>query len=221
MARFPDTQWSLIRRSAESPSVRHSAFSQLVQAYRPAIVAFFRARLPSADADDAVQSFLAASFEYEWWNRADAGIGSFRGFLLMLMHRHLGHVRAGHAPHLALDEVAEPSDPAPSPERAFDTRFALLLTRRALDALRTQYRERGRDGLFDQLLPLVGDPPDHGALKQAAEAMNVNPNTLTVELKRLRMRLRAALSEELRQLCVDQAAFEADRAALHAVLGAL
>jgi len=220
MARFPDTQWSLIRRSAESPSARHSAFSQLVQEYRPAIVAFFRARLPEADADDAVQSFLAASFEHAWWTRADAGIGSFRGFFLMLMHRHLGHVRTGRSPHLALDEVMEPSDPAPAFDRVFDARFALQLTRRALDALRSQYRERGRDGLFDQLLPLLGDPPDHGGLKQAAEAINVNPNTLTVELKRLRTRLRAALSEELRQLCVDQAAFEADWAALHAVLGA-
>jgi hypothetical protein len=39
-----------------------------------------------ADAEDAAQSFLAASFEHRWWAWADAVAGSFRGFLLMMLH---------------------------------------------------------------------------------------------------------------------------------------
>ncbi len=218
MARFPDTQWSLIRRSGDDGSVRHAAFSQLVRDYRPAIVAYCAARLPLADAEDATQSFLAASFEHRWWARADAASGSFRGFLLLLLRRHLGHLRSARDT-LELDTHAEPVDPAPDAERQFDARFAMLLTRRALDLLRARYREREREALFEQLVALLHSHPEHGELQSIAATMGLRANTLTVELARLRKRLREALQDELRQLCADEAAFEVEWQALQAVLG--
>lgn len=218
MARFPDTQWSLIRRSGETPSLRHAAFADLARDYRPAILAFFRARLDAADAEDATQSFLAASFEHGWWARAKAEAGSFRGFLLMLLRRHLGHVRAGRRSMEPLGETNEPADPAPDAERQFDARFVLVLTSAALKTLRRQYRERGRETLFVELVKLMTSPPEHGQMQHIAESLGLPPNTLTVEIKRLRVRLQEQMRAELQQLCADRAAFDNEWAALQAVI---
>jgi len=220
VARFPSTQWSLIRRSGDSASARHAAFGELATAYRSAIVAYFRARIGAQEAEDATQSFLASSFEHGWWARADADAGSFRGFLLMLMRRHLGRLvnpdpsRA--TAEAGIDAIA---DQAPSAARQFDTRFALVLTAQALEALRARYRERGREGLCEQLIPLLGSPPAHGQLREIAASLGMPPNTLTTELKRLRLRLREHLRDQLRDLCLDDAAFESEWTALQQVLG--
>lgn len=219
MAQFPDTQWSLIRRSGDSPSARHVAFGELVRRYRSAIRAYFGARLSAEDADDATQSFLSASYEHAWWARADAEAGSFRSFLLMLLRRHLGHLReVRRLDQVDLEAAGELADVAPDSQRQFDTRFVLVLTARAVDALRLQYRERGREALFEQLVQLLSAPPEHGELKQIAESLQLPANTLTVELKRLRTRLRDQLAEELRGLCADPQAFAEDWSALRDLL---
>ncbi len=219
MPHFPDTQWSLIRRSGETPSLRQAAFAELARDYRPAILAFFRARIGADDAQDATQSFLAVSFEHRWWARARADAGSFRGFLLMLLRRHLGHLRQAQRIHESLDDSDEPLDPAPDAERQFDTRFALVLTQRALECLRERYVLRGRGKLFENLSGLLAASPEYGQLQTVAESLGLAPNTLTVELRRLRARLRTQVREELRQLCANDAAFEAELAALQSVLG--
>lgn len=219
MGQFPDTQWTLIRRSGETPSARHAAFSELARDYRPAILAFFRSRLSLADADDAAQSFLAASFEHRWWARADAEIGSFRGFLLTMLHRHLSHLRAARRPTEGMHAIDALPDPTADAERQFDARFALLLTRQSLDILRMRYRARDRAALFDQLVHLLAQPPDHGQLQHCAEALGLPANTLTVELKRLRARLQTVMREQLRQLCANESTLEVEWAALQAVLG--
>lgn len=219
MAAFPDTQWSLLRRSGQSPSARVAAFSRLARDYRPAILAFFRARLPASDADDAAQGFLALSFEHQWWARAEAANGSFRSFLLMLLHRHAARVRNLQGRQTAPLDVADGlEDPAPGADRQFDTRFALLLTQRALEHLRQGYTERGRGALFESLTRLLVVPAAHGELVTAAASLGLAPNTLSVELKRLRARLHEALRAELRELCADEVAFDAEWASLKAVL---
>src|SRR5579863_2732404 len=128
MAQFPNTRWSLVRRSGLSSDGR-LAFDELARLYRPAIVAFFRGRLGVDAAEDAAQSFLAASFERTWWLRADAGLGSFRGFLLLLLRRHLGHLRAG-ITHADGDggDANDVVDETPGADQQFDRRFALVLT---------------------------------------------------------------------------------------------
>lgn len=98
MAEFPSTQWSLIRGSALSQAERRAAFGTLAQAYRPAMRAFLRARLPAEEAEDALQAFLAQSFEHAWFARADPAFGSFRGFLLLMLRRHVGHWRERRRP---------------------------------------------------------------------------------------------------------------------------
>ena len=219
MVQFPSTQWSLIARSGETPSARHAAFSELARAYRSAILKFFSAQLGPHDAEDATQTFLVASYEHAWWSRADATVGTFRGFLLMLLRRHLGRVREdgqGVSDNAAAEAIV---DHAPAAERQFDTRFAVVLTSRAIDSLRARYRERGRGQLLEQMLPLLSSRPEHGQLQIIAETLQMPANGLTVELKRLRRRLREQLRDELRDLCIDGASFELEWLALQDVLG--
>jgi len=218
MPQFPSTRWSLIRRSGLSSDGR-AAFGELTRLYRPAIVAFFRARLGADAAEDAAQSFLAASFEQAWWPRADAGMGSFRNFLLLLLRRHAGHARDAAA--LPLDADSDGSDVADETadaERRFDSRFALLLTTQAIQAQRARYRERERGALFERLLPLLAAPPEHGDLKRVAAELDLPPNTLSVEVARLRKRLREEMRVQLQSLCADAATFDAEWAALQRVL---
>ncbi len=218
MPHFPSTQWSLIRASGTTPSGR-DAFTELVRAYRAPILAFFRARLPADAAEDACQSFLAASFEHAWWSRADAQLGSFRNFLLVLLRRHLGKLRAARTPEsdAAIDTDAI-ADGAPEADRQFDLRFALALTARAVEAQRHHYRERGRDPLFEALLPLLSSPPEHGELKDIATSLGLPANTLTVELGRLRKRLREQMRAMVADLCADEASFAVEWAAVQAIL---
>lgn len=221
MADFPSTHWSLIRLSGDSPSARRAAFGALARDYRAAIHAYFRARLGAGAAEDATQSFLADSFEHAWWARADAEIGSFRSFLLMLMRRRVSHLRDARqldcAPLVDADSIA---DEAGNAESRFDSQFALVLTSRALDSLRGVYEARGRHALFDAILPLIGDAPDHGGIALAAAQLGMPPNTLSVEIGRLRARLRQRVYAELRELCADDATFLADRAAIQDATGA-
>ena len=219
MAQFPSTRWSLIRRSGRSSDGR-LAFGELARLYRPAIVAFFRARLGADAAEDAAQSFLAASYEQVWWPRADADLGTFRSFLLMLLRRHAGHVRdAAALPHADARDAAEVVDDAPGAERQFDSRFALVLTANAVAVQRERYRQRDREALFEQLMPLLSSPPAHGELKTIAATLQMPANALTVELQRLRKRLREEMRAQLEGLCVDAAAFELEWSALQRVLG--
>jgi len=220
MAQFPSTQWSLIRRSGESPSARRLAFGELALAYRGAIRAFFGARLRAEDAEDATQSFLSESFEHAWWARADSESGSFRGFLLLLLRRHSQHLAKTRLDLVdAPEAMAAIADPGPAADQQFDTRFALLLSARAIERLRQRYRQRDRGALFEQLLPLLANPPEHGRLKQIAETLGVPANTLTIECTRLRSRLREGLRAELLELCADTTAFDHEWSALQQVLG--
>lgn len=219
LQQFPDTQWSLIRRSGETPSVRDAAFSELVRRYRGAVLAWFRAQMDSADAEDATQGFLVASFERDWWARADPSQGSFRTFLMVLMRRHLWRLQHGNATDAVMvDALDELADASPDAARQFDARFVLDLTARAIEDLRTQYAQRGREVLFEALLQWSAGAQDHGALKALAERLGIPANTLTIEMRRWRQRLRDQVRSELRALCADEGAFAADWAAIGLVL---
>ncbi|MEZ5523335.1 MAG: hypothetical protein R3F08_17940 [Dokdonella sp.] len=208
----------MIRQSG-TPSTRHPAFAALAARYRAAILSFYRQRLPGNDAEDATQSFLADSFEHAWWARARPELGSFRGFLLLLLRRDLAR-RMGerNGPMTTQDLPDTLADLAPDAAQAFDARYVLILTQSALDRLRMEYAGRGRAHDFDRMLELLHSRPTQGGIAQAAADLDVNPNTLTVNLKRLRQRLQESLRHALRELCADEASFDREWRELQSIL---
>lgn len=219
MSVFPTTRWSLIHASRRSPQDAAAAWSALVRDYRPAIVAYFRRSALAHEAEDLTQEFLLSSMQDDWWSRADADIGSFRRFLLALLKRFL--LNRWSSAQQRCEVTAETVDLGghdDSPEAQFDLHFALCLARTALDALRARYARDGRAELFAQLEPWIAEVPAPGEIAALATRLDVAPNTLAVQLKRLRQRLREAIRTTLAELCIDRAQTEAD---LNALRGAL
>ncbi len=221
MAVFPTTRWSLIRASERSDADVAAAWGELVRGYRPAIVGFFRRSALASEAEDQAQEFLLRSMRDGWWARADPEVGSFRRFLLVLLRRFLAMQReAGHRRFEVNAVAAEEVAGEDSPERSFDLEFALCLTRNAMTQLRAEYEASDRGELFDALQPWLAEAPEHGELAALGTRLEVAPNTLAVQLKRLRLRFQKAVRAVLLELCVDAEHASADLDALRAVLGA-
>jgi hypothetical protein len=193
----------LIQASERPPGEIAAAWSELVRGYRPAIVAFFRRTTNAADAEDLAQEFLLRSMRENWWSRADAGIGSFRKFLFVLLSRFLAQQR-----NLAFRRLETASDALDiqhddTPDKQFDIDFAACLARNALDRLRADYERDGRGIVFDALQEWLSDTPPRGDLARLGESLGIAPNTLAVQLKRLRLRFRKTMVETLEQLSAD------------------
>lgn len=220
MAVFPTTRWSLIRASDRQPGEVAAAWSALVRDYRPAIVGFFRRSALARDAEDLAQEFLLRSMRDGWWSRADPEVGSFRRFLLMLLKRFLAMQRdAGHRRFEVMGVAVEESDHGQTPERQFDLEFALCLTRTALTELGADYVGNGRGEIFAALQPWLSETPGHGELAALGTRLGVAPNTLAVQLKRLRARFQKGVRSALADLSIDAEHAAADLDALRVVLG--
>jgi hypothetical protein len=225
MPAFPTTRWSLIRASQQPPRDAAAAWSALVRDYRPAIVAYFRRGALARDAEDLAQEFLLHSMQAGWWSRADADAGSFRRFLLALLKRfRLNRENTAQQRREVLvdatgpDDLGERAAEQDSPEAQFDLQFALCLTRSALAALRERYVRDGREALFAQLEPWLAEAPAHGELAALAARLEIPPNTLAVQLRRLRQRLQESIRAALAELCLERAQVDADLSSLRDAL---
>jgi len=155
-----------------------------------------------------------------WWSRADPEVGSFRRFLLVLLKRFQAmQYDAGHRRFEVTGAIVEESDHGQTPERQFDLEFALCLTRIALAQLRSEYESDGRVELFDTLQSWLSETPEHGELVALSASVGVAPNTLAVQLKRLRARFQKAVRAALTELSLDAEHAAADLDALRVVLG--
>lgn len=220
MAVFPTTRWSLIQASDRQPGDVAAAWGDLVRDYRPAILGFFRRGSLAREAEDLAQEFLLRSMRDGWWSRADPEVGSFRRFLLVLLKRFLlMQYGAGHRRFEVSGTIVDEGDHGQTPERQFDLEFALCLTRIALVQLREEYEGNGRSELFDALQPWLSETPEHGELAALGASIGVAPNTLSVQLKRLRARFRKVVRATLADLSLDAEHAKADLDALRVVLG--
>lgn len=221
MPAFPTTRWSLIQASDRQPDAVAAAWADLVRDYRPAILAFFRRSALVRDADDLAQEFLLRSMHEGWWSRADPAIGSFRRFLLVLLRRFLAiQTSSGYRRFERTGIEIEDTADDDSPEQRFDFEFALCLTRTAMARLRADYSASGRGTLFDALQPWLSEQPERGELAALGVQLQTAPNTLAVQLKRLRARFQQAVRAAHADLSLDEQHASADLDALRAVLAA-
>jgi DNA-directed RNA polymerase specialized sigma24 family protein len=219
MAQFPTTRWSLIQASDRSQAEIVAAWRDLVRAYQPAVVGYFRRQATRQDADDLAQEFMLRSIEDGWWSRADPQAGSFRQFLRMLMKRFLANqMDAGYRRFERTGDTHEDVADLQTPDQYFDLQFALCLTRIALDDLRRDYESDGRGATFSALEPWLAEAPAYGELVGLGEQLDVSPNTLAVQLKRLRSRLQKAVRVAIKDLSLNDDCAATERDALYASL---
>jgi DNA-directed RNA polymerase specialized sigma24 family protein len=196
MPAFPTTRWSLIAGSGDAPSAR-AAWSELAQAYRPPVLAYFRARFGPNAAEDLTQAFFAASIAGAWWSRADPRLGGFRTYLRTLLQRFGARHATGFEPAAAGEEL-ELVETNPEPAAAYDRNFARTLVARAMAKV-----EADLDSTDRALWPQVLERGEHGSLQALSVELSVTPEALRQRLHRLRRRVAASMREEVAMLTAD------------------
>jgi RNA polymerase sigma-70 factor (ECF subfamily) len=160
-----------------------------------------------------VQQFFARLLEDETIDRADEQRGRFRSFLLLLLKRFLvdehrrahAQKRGGQARIVSLDFEdgerryrLEPTD-EPSPERIFERRWALTILDRVLERLASDYAQKGKQQLFDDLRGCLTSEFSTDAYSTIAQRLNMAEGAVKTAAHRLRARYRDALRAEIAQ----------------------
>lgn len=227
MSRFQTTRWSLIATAASEVTARsRPALEQLCRAYRPPVVAYIRhSGYGPADADDLAQAFFLRLLERDWCAHADPARGRFRALMLTSL-RHFLADQAAHArtrAHLgarASEEQLERLASPDGPEQAFTRAWLEVLLERAVDRLRQEWRQAGRQAEFQRIGPLLLEDADPGQLKALAMQWGVRANTVGVRVHRMRARLRQLARLELLQTVDSQEALDAELAELRGAIEA-
>jgi RNA polymerase sigma factor (sigma-70 family) len=220
-AEFPATKWSvIIRATAVSSPISRDALEDLCRLYWPPLYAFLRrsGHTPH-EAQDLVQGYLARLLEREDLATVSSDKGRFRSYLLAGLRnflvseaRQAGTLkRGGRAEIISLDiENAEALCrtslmDAATPDLAFDRRWAETILDQALEKLRQENVERGKEKFYETLKPcLATDTADNYA--SLGRELSMTPGAIAVAIHRLRLRFR----ELVRSAVADTVGSEAD-----------
>jgi DNA-directed RNA polymerase specialized sigma24 family protein len=231
---FATTHWSVVLSVGQRDSSQAAeALEQLCRTYWYPIYAYVRRRgYGPADAEDLTQGFLLQLLQRRSIKRADPGKGRFRSFLLGGLkyfladqrERARAQKRGGGLPLEWLDAPAaerrynfEPADNR-SPDKLYESRWALALLDSVLTRLEMEYHDAGKSELFERLrLFLAGD---HGDMTYglAAAELGVSKEALKKAAQRLRHRYYDLFRQEIAHTVSSPAEVEGEMRHLCAVI---
>lgn len=203
---FHTTRWSLIAASRDAPARARPAVEQLCRIYRPPVLAYLRRSCSGGeDAEDLAQAFFLHFVEHGVYTRADPERGRFRALLLTSLRHFLadwrtqahalrrggGNIMAG---EIDPDTLESPDE---TPEQAFMRAWLGTVLGRAMQRLRREWERAGRMEQFERLVPLLSETVEPSELRAIADAAGIRPNTLAVQLHRMRQRLQQLIRLEL------------------------
>ncbi len=233
--RFDTTRWSMVLHAREGGDQARGALEGLCRTYRPPVLAYIRRRGYSPEAsEDLAQSFFARFIEQAYHANADPDRGRFRAFLLTALKRFLidsdyearALKRGGAVQFKSLDQETpgggnslENLADTDSPERAFERSWATAVLGAAMQRLRDEANEAGKQALFEQLREFLIERPDDADYARVAAVLNLRRNTLAVAVHRMRHRLRELIREELAQTTATSAELEAELREMRNSLG--
>ena len=210
--RFPTTRWSQVVavRASALPEAR-AALAVLCATYWEPVHKYIRCTGHSDDdARDLTQAFFTQMLERGDIGNAWRKLGRFRTFLLTAVRHFVANQaeydraqkRGGGLRPLPI-EPASPEDPPPfepvaieTPETSFEERWAEAALRAALTRLAGEYRQSGREHVFNVLRPcLTGDA--NGPYAESAAALGMTDGAIRVAVYRLRRRFGRCLRETL------------------------
>ena len=212
-ARFPTTQWSVIRK-ARLPHTHESrqALAALCEAYWSPAYAYVRRLGCSVDeAQDLVQDFFARLLEKPTLLRADPELGQFRTLVRVSLKHFLSDERArGRAkkrgaglliPLTSLESSEdwcrlEPLDDE-TPDRVYDRRWAFAVLERVIDRLRAEFGTVNKMPLFDALKSHLTFEASPTSYAQLATDLEMSEGAVRIAVYRLRRRYRTLLREEV------------------------
>jgi RNA polymerase sigma factor (sigma-70 family) len=214
---FQTTQWSVVVAAGDdNTSVAHRALASLYQAYWYPLYAYVRRRgRPADDAGDVVQAFFVSLLERRDFGRLSREQGRFRAFLLASLKHFLANdfarrqtlKRGGGLDVLSLDAAEdryarEPAD-LMTPEILYERRWALTVIDQVLTAVRAEWREQGREHVFDALRDcLLGTRPP-GGYAEAAAHLAMSEGAVKTTVHRLRRRFQAQLRQQVTETLTE------------------
>jgi len=212
---FATTHWTVVltAQKLDSPQVA-AALERLCQTYWGAIYAYLRrsGRAP-ADAADLTQAFFARFLEKRFLDDVDRQKGRFRSFLLKALNHFLADEwRAAHALKRGGAHVQLSIDTADwesrfghelkseaNPEHLFERRWAMLVFDRALNRMRVEFVESGREEEFERLKEFLTQPSRDGDYAGAAAELELEEGAVAVRVHRLRRRFGQLVRAEVAQ----------------------
>jgi RNA polymerase sigma factor (sigma-70 family) len=212
---FPTTAWSTISQARRGHSdASRAALAALCEAYWWPLYNYARRRGCSAgDAGDLTQGYFALLIEKDYLHQLRIREGRFRAFLLTSFRHFISKSRdraralkrggASRGPSLdanAADSryALEPRD-TDTPESLFERDWALTLLERALERLRQEAIDAGRELEFERLRQyLTGEEPRAPYSAVAADLRSTEA-AVKMAVHRLRRRYGCLLREEISQ----------------------
>jgi RNA polymerase sigma factor (sigma-70 family) len=222
---FRTTRWNLVRRAQEGEGdVARDGLERLGRIYWYPLYAYARRQsLKEEDAKDLTQAFLARLLTEGGLQSVDPSKGRFRSFLLACFKNFLSDARdsakavkrGGGVEFISLNSEAAAeryeSESAPlSGEEHYDRDWAQSLMSEALERLRGESRQSGKEERFEALQPFLMEEMSTGEEKDLRKKLALGESGLRSALQRLRFRLGEYLWTEVARTVRDTADVEGE-----------
>jgi len=199
------------------------ALATLCKEYWFPLYAFIRRKGHSPeDAEDLLQAYFEQLLAKGYLSKADRERGKFRTFMLTALEHFLGNnakaqrreKRGGKFSFVSLDNAEglyrdEPAD-RHTPESIFNRQWALAILQNAMDTLRKEYVQTGRQGLFETVCPFLTEPSEAPPLAALAKKLEMTEGALRVAIHRLRRHYGDVIRKEIADTVEDPSEIDAE-----------
>lgn len=232
---FRNTRWSLVESSAGDSPRAHTALRELCALYWQPLYAFLRDEGQGKDqALETVQGFLARVLEKRDL-RAEPSKGRFRSYIIGALRNYVrnekrserAQIRGGTHQTVALDALpSEERQDAEehyrveardreTPSALFDRRWALTILANARARLRDEYRERGREAIYEELAFALTGEASESNYGEKASRLGISESAVKVSVHRLRRRMGEVIRDEVAQTLHMPSAEDVDEEVRH------
>ncbi|MGA9450093.1 MAG: RNA polymerase sigma factor [Verrucomicrobiia bacterium] len=226
---FATTHWTVVLAAGRrSTPQSNGALEELCRTYWFPLYAYVRRRgHTKEDAEDLTQAFFARFLAKNYLEGLSAERGRFRAFLLAALKHFLANEwdrsqrlkRGGGETPLSLDwQTADTKFQVavnePSPDKAFDREWALVLLAKVIERLQKECESDAKATLFEQLKIFLTAGKDGTAQAEVAKALGMEEGAVRVAIHRLRKRYRHLLRDEIAQTLADHADVDEEMRAL-------
>jgi hypothetical protein len=213
---FPETSLTMMEAfGAGDDRIAEQAINQFADFYYEPLVQFTRSRgVMSEEARDVVQDFFKdVILQRKALHELNPERWRLRRFLRVALSRYIisyqrklaRQKRGGHLRQTLFDERQAllqdgESESATDPAILdFERVWARALLDRVYYQLRSRFRTSNREAFYDALEPCLSGAFEEGSLVKLAQRFQMKPNSVTVQLKRLREAYRHLLIREIQR----------------------
>lgn len=228
---FPATRWSLVAGFGANAAQSQASMAELCARYWYPVYAYVRRcghEPPRADA--IVRAYFSHLVDEATSGRSASTPGRFRDYVLTQLNAFLatgwsdsqGGAGTELTPPIPLALLEQrlqlEAGVRSTPEQGFRTSFAIEVLSRALQRLRNEAAQAGRETMLTVLEPYLTREPGPGQYAELAQRLEMQVLSVTIAVKRLRQRYRELADAELAETVASSKDLEVERAALHAAL---